>query len=293
MEEGGIWRNLAGALVTLAIIVLAGGYLGRLHPLGDSLAVIRSFAVVAVLVTAVLANMAGMNFASFAASLFAMICGLQLLLAYQIPGPPGRIAVYQKNMYARNSDLAGLEADIRAAAPKVLTLQEVTEANAVLLDNLKDVYPSQHYCPSDGVGGEAVASPLPMVPETGFCAPGMAAMQVTDEDKRFWIVSIHLRWPWPHPQSAHVRTLLPVLAKLEGPVIIGGDFNMVSWSHAMRAIGDVSRTVTAGPTLGSYVGFDPFHWLPIDHVLAPSGGRVRLRPLFGSDHMGLLAGVEL
>lgn len=293
MEEGSIWRNLAGGLVTLAIIALAGGYLGWLHPLGDSLAVGRIFAVIAVLVAAVLANMAGMNFASFAASLFAMICGLQVLLAYQIPGPPGRITIYQKNVLFRNAALDELAADIRATGPMVVTLQEVTEANAAVLAELQDLYPAQHYCPAGGVGGQAVLSQLPLVPDTGFCAPGLAAMQVVYNEQRFWIVSVHLHWPWPYQQSDHVRSLLPVLDKLEGPVVIGGDFNMVAWSNALRVIGDISGTQTAGPTVGTYLGFDPWHRLPIDHVLAPSGGRVALRPALGSDHLGLLAGVEL
>ena len=83
MEEDGIltWRNAAGALVTLAIAVLAAGYLGWLHPLGDSLAVGRAFAVMGVLFAAVLASLAGMQMASFAATLFALICGLQVFLA--------------------------------------------------------------------------------------------------------------------------------------------------------------------------------------------------------------------
>lgn len=293
MEEGSLWRNLAGGLVTLAIIALAGGYLGWLHPLGDSLAVGRSFAVIAVLVTAVLANMAGMNFASFAASLFAMICGLQVLLAYQLPGPPGRLAIYQKNMLFQNAALAELEADIRATNPLGITLQEVSEPNLALLQALADSYPDQQVCPGGAVGGTAVASRLPMVPGTGFCAPGLAAMQVSTETGAFWLVSIHLHWPWPYQQADHVETLLPVLAKLEGPVILAGDFNMVRWAHTVRALAEVTRTKAAGPTLGTYLGFDPLHRLPIDHVFAPSGGRVEARRALGSDHLGLLALVEL
>ena len=291
--ENHFWRNAAGTLVTLAILSLAGGYLGWLHPLGDSLAVARPAAVMAVLLTAVLASMAGMQMASFGATLFAMLCGLQLFLAYTVPGPPGRVLVYQKNMLFKNDALAALEADIRAANPVAVTLQEVSEPNLVMLANLRDSYPSQQICPGKWVGGDAVASQLPMVEGTGFCAPGLAAMQVTDGKVTFWVVSVHLHWPWPFQQADHIKLLLPVLAKLEGPVIMGGDFNMVVWGSGVKSLAAATRTVAAGPTLGTYTGFEPWPRLAIDHVFAPAGGRTVLRGAFGSDHLGVLALVDL
>lgn len=294
MENGILtWRNAAGLFGVLSMMALAGGYLGWLHPIGDSLAVFRAFAVAAVLASAVLINLAGMQIASFATTLFAMICGLQLFLAYFLPGPPGRLLIYQKNMRFDNAELAALEADIRAANPLGITLQEVSGANLALLEGLKDSYPQQQVCPLGTVGGTAVASRLPMVEGTGFCAPGLAAMKVKTDGAEFWLVSIHLPWPWPYPQAEHVKTLLPVLARLEGPVILAGDFNMVEWAYSAKALAAASRTRATGPTQGTYLGYEPWLRLPIDHVFAPSGGRVQVRGLFGSDHLGLLAGVEL
>ena len=211
--ESGIltWRNAAGLLGVLAIMALAGGYLGALHPIGDSLAVGRAFAVIGVLLSAVLLNIAGLQIASFAATLFAMICGMQVFLAYYLPGPPGRLLIYQKNMHFENLELEALAADIRAANPLGITLQEVSESNLALLEGLKDSYPHQQVCPWGSVGGVAVASRLPMIEGTGFCAPGLAAMQVKTEGNQFWLVSIHLHWPWPYQQRDHLKTLLPVL----------------------------------------------------------------------------------
>lgn len=287
------WRNLAGTLLTLAILSLVSGYLGRLHPLGDSLAVARPLAIVAVLLAAVLASMAGMQLASFGATLLALFCGLQIFLAFTIAGPPGQLLVYQKNLLYRNDALAALEADIRAADPAVITLQEVSEPNLALLERLRDAYPQQQICPGNAVGGDAVLSRLPMVEGTGFCAPGLAAMQVKQGDEVFWLVSLHLHWPWPYQQADHIQQLLPVLARLEGPVVIGGDFNMVVWAYGVKVIAAVTRTVAAGPTLGTYTGFEPWPRLAIDHVFAPLGGRTVLRGAFGSDHLGVLALVEL
>ena len=76
-DDSPIFRFLAGAALTLAILALFSGYLGWLHPLGDSLGVGRPFAVVAVLLLAVVASFAGLQLASFGAVLLAMITGLQ------------------------------------------------------------------------------------------------------------------------------------------------------------------------------------------------------------------------
>jgi endonuclease/exonuclease/phosphatase (EEP) superfamily protein YafD len=125
------------------------------------------------------------------------------------------------------------------------------------------------------------------------CAPGLAAMQVLVTDSQgqspVWIVSVHLHWPWPHTQQDHVAVLLPVLAGLEGSVVMGGDFNMVRWAHSVRQMAVAARATPAGPSSGTYLGFAPLMRLPIDHVFSPGGGRLELRPPLGSDHLGLLA----
>lgn len=292
-DESPVFRFVAGAALTLAILALFSGYLGWLHPLGDSLAVGRPFAVVAVLVMAVVANIAGLKLASFGAVLLAMITGLHLFLAFTWPGPPGRLSLYQKNLRFDNAALVELEADIRAANPMMLTLQEVSEPNLALLAAMKDALPHQHVCPGGAVGGTAVATRLTPVPGATLCGPGLAAMQVRTKDANFWIVSVHLHWPWPYPQADHTRQLLPILAGLEGPVIMAGDFNMVRWGNSVKRLAAAARVQPAGPTMGSYLGFTPWLHLPIDHVFSPSGGRVAPRQLLGSDHLGLVAGLEL
>ena len=172
------------------------------------MAVGRAFAVIGVLLSAVLINMAGMQIASFAATLFAMICGMQVFLAYYLPGPPGRLLIYQKNMHFEIMELDALAADIRAANPLGITLQEVSEANLALLEGLKDSYPHQQVCPWGSVGGVAVASRLPMIEGTGFCAPGLAAMQV---------------------KQSHVMQLLGVLERFNGNDLVNRAANDGEW----------------------------------------------------------------
>jgi endonuclease/exonuclease/phosphatase (EEP) superfamily protein YafD len=290
------WQLVIGASLGVAILALAGGYLGWLHPLGDSLSVGRGIAAAAILVLAVVASFSGLRMAAFVATLLALLTGGQVLLAYSWPGLPGSYSVYQKNMLFRNADLPALQADIRAADAQIVTLQEVSEPNLALLSALRDIYPYQQFCPGARVGGTAILTQLTPVPDTAFCGPGLAAMQVvagTEGQDRFWLVSVHLHWPWPYAQAEHVDLLLPILDRLQGPAILAGDFNMVRWAHSVTQLSDILGIRPAGPTFGSYIGWSKQFGLPIDHVFSPRGGRVSARGAFGSDHLGLLAEVGI
>ncbi len=292
-EENPIWAALIKTGLILSIVALAGGYMGWFHSLGDSLAVGRGPASVAVFVLSLLAIWKGMQAAAFGALLLSILTATSVVLAHIWPGPPGIFLLYQKNMFHENNDLAGLEADIREAAPLALTLQEVSVPNRALLANLSDIFPHQFHCPQGRRGGTAVASQLPAVDGATVCVPGLAAMQVVFRDQPVWIVSVHLSWPWPFGQAAHVAELRPVLAGLEGPVLMGGDFNMVRWALSVRRLAAEARGQVAGPSKGSYTGLWVLPSLPIDHVIAPLGGRVTQRPALGSDHLGLLANLAL
>ena len=296
-DESRIWQQVIGVALGLAVLALAGGYLGWLHPLGDSMAVGRGAAAAAVLLLAVFASFAGLRMAAFVSMLLAMLTGGQVVLAYSWPGLSGNYTVYQKNILYRNDALPALAEDIRKAQPDIVTLQEVLPGNQVWMDTLKDVLPNQLLCPGGVVGGPAILTRLPPVKGAAFCAPGLAVMQVVggsaDFPKPFWVVSVHLRWPWPYQQADQVQLLLPVLDKLKGPAVMAGDFNMVRWANSVKSMSDIMGVNPAGPTAGSYVGLSQVLPLPIDHVFSTGGGRVSLRPAAGSDHLGLLAKVSL
>lgn len=286
-------RALA-ALVGLAALPLVGSYLGALHPLGDSLAAFRLQGAGLLALLSLTALMAGAARAGRLGMVAALVAGVPLAWAYQSGAAPGGdLRLYQKNMLFRNDDLAGLAADIRAAAPDVVTLQEVSEPNRPLMGDLADVLPHQLWCPFAAVGGPAVLTRLAPVPGQQVCAPGLAALQVTGPEGPLWLVSVHLHWPWPHGQASHVQALLPVLERMQAPVVMAGDFNMVPWSAALAALRGATGTRHAGPVRGTYTGFAPWATLPIDHVLAPGGGVVETRPRLGSDHLGLWADLSL
>jgi endonuclease/exonuclease/phosphatase (EEP) superfamily protein YafD len=295
-DSGRLWQTLVGTALVVAIAVVVLGFFGNLHPLGDSLAVFRAYAVGLVLVLAIAASVLGLQVAAFWAILFAMCAGAPVLLAQVWPGPTGQVVLYQKNLRYDNYDLPGLEADIRASGAVAVTLQEVSQPNLALVAALKDRLPHQHLCPGSGIGGPAILTNLTPVPGTTICAEGLAAMQVmwrgTQEELPVWLVSVHLHWPWPYRQATQVDTLAPILAGLDGPVLMAGDFNMVRWGASVKRLAAAAETRPAGPTPGTFVGLSTLPSLPIDLAFATSGGRITLRPALGSDHMGLLTYLE-
>ena len=280
-------------LIGLCVLALALGYTGGVLAAGDSLAIGRGPAAVVLAVLAGLGLLVGlMRWIALGALVVAVATGGPVAMAYVWQGPPGTFTLYQKNMYYLNADFSGLEADIRAAAPLALTLQEVSPPNLALLDALQDILPHRLHCPDQGRGA-TVATALTPVPGGEVCAPGLAALQVEREGTTLWIVSVHLYWPWPYRQADHTAALLPILEGLEGPVVMAGDFNMVRWGASVQSLAAAARVRPVGATAGTYLGFAPWLRLPIDHAFAPGGGRVAYREGFGSDHLGLLAELEL
>ncbi|WP_248363474.1 endonuclease/exonuclease/phosphatase family protein [Aliiroseovarius sp. S1339] len=286
-------------LLLLALIALAAGYLGKYHPAGDSLAVFRPQIAVAILFLAALLWIASARWWALCGIVAAGVALGPIFWMSGAVSASGRadLSLYQKNMRFLVDDPALLAADVLARRPDFLTLQEVSGANMAVFDPLDDIYIARQFCPFATVGGVAVASRWPIVAGTGFCAEadGLAAMQVTTPKGRVWVVSIHLHWPWPKSQPAHIARLLPILGELArdnagGPLVIGGDFNMVPWSDALSSIELASSTQRIGPPHVTLTKLQGWMRVPIDHVLVSGGdGSVQRLERLGSDHYGLFA----
>lgn len=286
---------MAGGLAVLGVGALLAGYGGALHPLGDSLAVFR----------VPLAVLAGLALILWWRPRRAVLAGLAVVALALLPRiwamVPGQAAgqadlvIYQKNLLWLLPDPQPLIADVRTRAPDVVTLQEVSPRNRTVMAALRDRYPYQHDCAYRAVGGTAVLSRWPAVPGRARCAHGLTALQVETPLGRVWVVSLHLRWPWPSPQARQVGQLAAVLRGLDGPKVIGGDFNAVAWSHTLARVAVASGTRRAGHEAVSfalpYGGFG----IGIDHVLASGArpGTIEMLDRLGSDHRGVLARVTV
>ncbi|MEL6643969.1 MAG: endonuclease/exonuclease/phosphatase family protein [Pseudomonadota bacterium] len=282
------------AVVALALI---GGFLGKVHPAGDSLAVFRGVLTATALVLAILLVWARGTYRAMV-SLILGVAGLATLLPHWVAAtapaqpPGGTYALYQKNLSFRARDPAQILVDLRRTDPHFITLQEVTEDNRAILDDLPPNYLTRIWCPFNAVGGVAIASVFPPVPGSELCLDGfgMAAVTVETLDGPMRVTSLHLHWPWPRGQQDQLEVLLPYLEHEGVPMLIGGDFNMVRWSATLNRITTASGTAPVGTSMVTLPVSDlPFGGLAIDHVLAPGGGTLQRRPLIGSDHYGLLA----
>jgi endonuclease/exonuclease/phosphatase (EEP) superfamily protein YafD len=171
-------------------------------------------------------------------------------------------------------------------------LQEVGQRNDVFLAMLSADYPHQHLCRFSGWSGIAVLSKTPFV-GVGRCSMhrGVAAAQIIKDGQAVWVASVHLPWPYPYDHARSAASATELLAQLDGPTVIGGDFNIFPWASTARQIRHVSGAVLAGPMRPTYNLFGVPLFL--DHVAAPGGGHVTYRDRMGSDHLGVLAALHL
>lgn len=282
---------MASALICVALVL---SFAGRFTYIGDSLAVFRlPLAFLAGLLSAVLL---ARGLRGYMRGVLAVAVGAGLVTASHYwplnAAVPGQYTLYQKNVLYLPGPVEAIAADISATAPDFLTLQELSLIKQDILNRVSDRLPSQHRCRVHQYGGEAVASRFPKIEGSGRCAYGLAAMQVETPAGPVWVVSIHLRWPYPGSGGADARRLAGVLAELDGPIVMGGDFNMVAWAYSVQLMADAGRVVRAGPIVTSYNLFGLLP-LPIDQVFAPGGGQAQKRPKAGSDHYGVVARISL
>lgn len=287
--------QLARLIFAAVLLALLCSFLGALHPIGDSLAVFRIWLGLAAMLMAVV--LVGRRLRR---------TGILILVMGALAAPAfdyvrlarqkgdGTYALYQKNLLYKNNDHAGLVADILAVQPDFITVQELWRETLPIWNGITKDYPYNLKCFGLGGNSASLLSKWPIVEGTKTCRDdlGYSAAQVEVEDGRVWLVSLHLPWPWPFKQVEKLDQIVPLLEKLDGPVILAGDFNMVPWSNTMRRIERATGSRRAGPIL-STLALGPFR-LPIDHILTPQGqGVVTKRPLLGSDHAGLVARFDL
>ena len=274
-------------------LALVGGFLGAYHPAGDSLAVFRPYALAALFFAMfgfVLWKQSLLTYLSLALLAY----GGYSLRNYLIsPTTVAGFTLMQHNNLFQN-DTRDLVEYARATAPDIITLQEITTASIPQLAALRQEYPYQVICPFASVGGVAILSRFRFIGEQGEgCVEGMGMVSARVEIPagEITVVSLHLNWPWPYGQQAQLAKILPALEALKGPVFIGGDFNMVAWSHTVAQIEAATDTRVVGGTRFTKTLFSGFVQLPIDQVLAPNNwpSSATRGPRLGSDHNSVIA----
>lgn len=278
-----------------ALVAFAASFMGDVHPIGDSLAVFRVWLGLACMLMAVV--LIGHRLRR--SGLLILVTGalaIPILDHVQIVNQAGggKYTLYQKNLLFKNDNHQALIDDFLAVQADFVTVQELWADTLPIWNALLESYPYQLKCYGIGGNSASILSKWPVVEGTKLCRDylGYASMQVEVDGQRVWLVSLHLPWPWPFLQTRQVDKIIPLLEKLDGPVLAAGDFNMVPWSSTMRRIEGATGSQRAGPIITTLT-IGPMR-LAIDHILTPEGqGVVTRRPLLGSDHAGLLAQFDL
>ncbi|MEO9896360.1 MAG: endonuclease/exonuclease/phosphatase family protein [Paracoccaceae bacterium] len=282
-------RSILLGLTCIAGLLAIIGFLGHLHRSFDTVSMGRPVFGLLCIIGIIVAKPIWFKLVFSTVAVAALLSVAHPFL----PQDPGNdLRVYSKNLWFANSEIPALVSDIEASRADAVMLQEVSDQNRVILDLLKQSFPHQQFCRFSNWSGIALLSRHPFE-SAPHCSNwrALAVAPVRVENERVWLVSAHIPWPWPHDSSSNETEVERMLAELDGPVVIAGDFNIMPWSGRVGRIASITNTQLAGPVRPTLkLRHLP---LPLDFVLAPEGGSTELRPLLGSDHAGILAKLTL
>ncbi|NNU80680.1 hypothetical protein HMH01_09555 [Halovulum dunhuangense] len=288
-------RGLTTAIATAGIVAVIAGYFGDRHPALDTLGAFRLHALVAFGALFAFALVFRAMTARFIALTGAMLAAAGLAPAVLPADPigPPELTLFSQNLRFDNPTPQAVVAGVEAARADIVAFQEVSRPNRAILDALR--YPTQVLCEFAGVGDVALLSRHPMIGSPG-CArgQGVAWARLSTPAGEVTAVTLHLPWPWPHTQAAQSERVAGILAELEEPVVIAGDFNIPAWGASLKRIAESTGT-RAVPGL-RLTFLRPAFWpgLPLDHVLVSEEllAETRMIDAFGSDHAALLTGLR-
>lgn len=221
-------------------------------------------------------------------------------------GDGDAVRVVFANISIRNDDTGKLVAWIKVSDPDVVVTTEVSPWRVAQLAEAMVEYPFQVLEPREHPFGMVVYSRYPISGEAvtelaGDTPPARTPMLVTADVETpvgmLHVAGVHLfppmtpRWlAWRNEQLAIAGDLL---AEVDAPKLVVGDFNATPWSASLRRFqseNDLSgfNTRATWPVALGFVG------IPIDHAFASRDLailKVEPGPDIGSDHRPLLINV--
>lgn len=306
-EIRGALLALAGLLVlTLAIMTVTPGLPGELL-----LQSLRPHLVVAGLVLFVLLLIFGSRWRAIVLLVAVLVVAgqtallVQELLARRVPGsgtPAAELRVLSYNVLNGNRRAEEAAQFIIDTAPDVAIVMETTGVGRYL-DRIATVLPYRVGCEAAASCDLSIHSRHPiefsaMEPMAPFRLERRAIVRINVDGQPVTIVGVHLSKPYFDEASwVELDQIGRTLSRLEGPVILAGDFNAAPWSNPLVALArreqlepgpwmPASWPVVAGP-LG----------VPIDNIFARGGAHIETleagESSFGSNHRPILARVSI
>lgn len=298
-------KSILRRLIALCAVLFAGvvlmGFTGRYLAVGDSLALLRPQAGALLMVCALVLALVRSWRLALVSMAFSLVAAASIALGYapaDTSCDDGCLTFYQKNLMRKAWPRYELAEDIIASGARIVTLQEVSSHNRKYMHTLFEHYPTAVFCRFRPEQSVAVLTDLPAIDGSDFCLSGLGAAGIkvlTPDNGPVWVVSIHMQWPFPYDQFDQSRRIAEYIENLDGPVLVGGDFNMVPWGGSVARIRSATGNRNFGMVLNTHALGSWMMPMPIDNLLFPKGttGTVHLRPYLGSDHLGVLARIRL
>lgn len=211
----------------------------------------------------------------------------------QRPAAPasGTITMMTHNLFGMNYEMEKVTAAIFAEDPDIIVLQEYFGEQATdLHPALLAKYPFFVRCRGGKRANLGLYSRIPFQQADDGACPNNAygttrtahilASFQTEDGKAFSVMTTHMDWPIPVArQREQLTALSEVVDKIEGPMILAGDFNSTPWSYSLRDFvarnGFVRETMNLFTFPMSWYYFrawrDTTPFLPLDHVMTRGG----------------------
>ena len=212
---------------------------------------------------------------------------------------PAHVEVLFSNVYLYNHRLDALATEILRVDADVVVLAELDRRTGTLLDHLADAYPYRVDCLDHWSCDSAILSRLPLLEDLSDWHAerriAMSAARIATAFGPIAIAGVHLDQPLPPQrlwrQERQVDGLIEMLAGIEDPLLLVGDFNASPWARLMQGLAAGSGLEIAWGIEGTWPATLPWPMrIAIDHALTGQGlvllDRAVIR-LPGTDHKAL------
>lgn len=284
-------------------LATAAPFLGTHSMLADFLSqfLIQALAATIVLLVlfVVLRHWRSAGLACVALALQCAVLQPPLFPARAAPAVSGPVEVLFNNVYWHNRRLGELAADIVRLDADVVVLAEIDQRNEIVIDYLTDAYPFRVDCYAHWTCDTVLLSRLPILEDlTGWRSDRRVAMTAARLQTAFGpmaVAGVHLDQPLPPQklwlQERQAAGLVDMLAAIDDPLLVVGDFNAAPWARLMQRLAAASGLEIAWGIEGTWPAILPWPMrIAIDHALTGRGLVLLDREVVnlpGSDHKAL------